>query len=236
MKNDNDMRGTNTGLRLIDLASIAVVTAILGAAIVVWQAGPTGPMPMHFNARGQVDRWGGRAEMAALIGAMGVVAGTISALCAAMEKQGRDPVGERFTYRLGRIIGLAAPALVAALMTAVAFDRLPSGEGGDGPFLRVMMGGLALLFLGLGAFLGRAKPNPIVGVRTYWSLRSRLAWDKSNRLAGRLFSLIGAAGLLATPIAPLPWSFHAMMLAIIAAGLASAFESWRVWRTDPDRA
>lgn len=236
MKNDNDPRGTSTGLRLIDLVSIAVVTAILAAAIVVWQAGPTGPMPMHFNAAGQVDRWGDRNEMAGVIAMIGLLAAGISIFCAVMERQGRDPVGERFTYQLGRIIGLAAPGLVAALLTGVAFDRLPDGQGGDGPMLRVMMGGMALLFLGMGAFLGRAKPNPVVGVRTYWSLRSRLAWDKSNRLAGRLFSIIGVMGLIATPIAPLPYGFHAMMAALVLAGLASAFESWRVWRTDPDRA
>jgi uncharacterized membrane protein len=235
MKEDGEFRGTNTGLRIIDLATIAVVTAILSAAIVVWKAGPTGPMPMHFNGAGRVDRWGDRTEMAGVIAFMALLAGGISLFCAVMEKQSRDPAAERFTYRLGRIIGLAVPALVCALLTAVAFGRLPGGAGGDGLFLRAMMAGMAVLFLGMGAFLGRAKPNPVVGVRTYWSLRSRLAWDKSNRLAGRLFSIIGVLGLIATPVAPLPYGFHAMMIALILAGIASGFESWRVWRTDPDR-
>lgn len=230
----DDLRGTNTGLKLIDLASIAVVAAIAGAALLVWQGAPIGPMPMHFNAAGQVDRWGDRKEMALVIGLMGLIAAGVAGYCLMFERYAKDPVGERFTYQLGRIIGLAAPGLVALLMTLVAFDRLPA-QGGDAPLMRVMMGGLALLFLGMGAFLGRAKPNPVVGVRTYWSLRSRLAWDKSNRLAGRLFSLIGVAGLIAAPLAPLPFGFKAMMGAVILAALASAYESWRVWRTDPAR-
>lgn len=233
MNDGGDIRGTNNGPRLIDLTSIAVVTGIAGAALVVWRAGPTGPIPLHFNAAGQVDRWGDRTEMALVIAAMAVLAGAISAFCAAMERQGRDPATDHFTWRLGRIIGMAAAGLVALLLTAVAFDRLP---GGEGPFLRAMMGGMALLFLGMGAFLGRAKPNPVVGVRTYWSLRSRLAWDKSNRLAGRLLALIGVLGLIAAPIAPLPYAVRAMMIAIVLAGLATAIESWRVWRTDPERA
>lgn len=233
MKDDNELPGSG-GLRLIDLAAIVVVTGILGAAVAVWQAGPLGPMPMHFSASGRVDRWGDRTEMAGVIALMALVAGGVSAFCALMEKQSRNPAAERFTYRLGRIIGLAVPALVGALLTAIAFGRLPA-TGDEGSFLRLMMGGLSLIFLGLGAFLGRAKPNPVVGVRTYWSLRSRLAWDKSNRLAGRLFSIIGVLGLLATPIAPLPYGLHALTLGIVVAGLAAAFESWRVWRTDPDR-
>ncbi|ADG08724.1 DUF1648 domain-containing protein [Caulobacter segnis] len=235
MKDDEDLRGTNTGLRLIDLVTIVVVAAILGAAVIVWQAGPPGPMPMHFTASGRVDRWGDRTEMASVIAFLALLAGGVSVFCVAMEKQSRDPAAERFTYRLGRIIVLAVSALVSALLTAIAFGRLPA-TGDEGPFLRLMMGGLSVIFLGMGAFLGRAKPNPVVGVRTYWALRSRLAWDKSNRLAGRLFAIIGVLGLLATPIAPLPYGFHALTIAILVASLAAAFESWRVWRTDPDRA
>ena len=236
MTSNSDRRETGTGFGLVDLATIVTVAGILASAAMVWRAGPEGPLPMHFNASGQVDRWGDRSEMAIVIATMGVVASAISIFCAVMERQVRDPAAERFTYRLGRIVGLAAPALVALLMTAMTFGKLGGGSAGDGPFLRVMMGGIALLLLGMGAFLGRAKPNPVVGVRTYWSLRSRLAWDKSNRLAGRLFSLIGVVGLLATPFAPLPWGFHSMMIAVIVAGLASGVESWRVWRTDPERA
>jgi uncharacterized membrane protein len=234
MKDDEDLRGTNTGPRLIDLASIAVVAAIVGAALLVWQAAPTGPMPMHLSLSGRVDRWGDRAEMAGLIAFTAMLAGGVSIFCAVMEKQSRDPAAERFTYRLARISILAITALVAALLTSVAFGRLPT-EGGEAPFSRLLLGGLSLIFLGIGAFLGRAKPNPVVGVRTYWSLRSRLAWDKSNRLAGRLFSIIGVLGLLATPFAPVRHGLNVLTIAIIIASLAAMFESWRVWRVDPDR-
>lgn len=246
MKDDGEFRGTGNGPRLIDIATIVVVTAIVGAALTVWQAGPTGPLPMHFDIRGEADRWGDRNEMAVMIALMGALAAGVAIYSIMMERQGRDPRGQRFTYGLGRAVSLAATGLVTLLMTLMTFghlsgghlsgDQLSGGQPGDVSFLRVMMGGMALLFLALGAFLGRAKPNPVVGVRTYWSLRSRLAWDKSNRLAGRLFAVIGVLGLIATPIAPLPYGLHVLMICIVAAGLAAGFESWRVWRTDPDRA
>lgn len=223
------------GLTSLDGVSILVTAAIGGAALAVWRLGPPGPMPMHFDMAGQVDRWGDRAEMGLAIGFIGLVAGGVAVLCAVLERQAKDPLGERFTWRLGRIVGLAAPAFTAALLASVAFDLLPR-VGGRDLFLRLMMGGMAVLFLGLGAFVGRVKPNPVVGVRTYWALRSRLAWDKSNRLAGRLLSLAGLLGLVAAPVAPQPVGFHVMMIGIVASGLAAGVESWRVWRTDPDRA
>jgi peptidoglycan biosynthesis protein MviN/MurJ (putative lipid II flippase) len=182
----SESRGDNTGPRMIDIASILVVVAIAGAALAVWRAAPAGPMPLHFDFSGQVDRWGGRAQMALAIALAGAVAAGFALYCLMFQSHGRDPDGERFTYGLGRIVGLAVPAFVALLLTLAAFGRLSGEQNDGGPFLRVMMAGMALLSTGLGAFLGRAKPNPVVGVRTYWSLRSRLAWDKSNRLAGRL--------------------------------------------------
>ena len=222
------------GLTPLDGVSILTTAGIAGAALAVWRLGPTGPMPMHFNFAGEVDRWGDRTEMSLAIGVIAMVAGAVAVVCWAMERQVKDRRGDRFTYRLGRMVGLAAPAFAAAMLTATAFDLLPR-QGGQEAFLSLMMGGMALLFLGMGAFLGRVKPNPVIGVRTYWALRSRLAWDKSNRLAGRLMTLVGLLGLVAAPVAPQPAGFHVLMGALIASGLAAGFESWRVWRTDPDR-
>jgi uncharacterized membrane protein len=227
---NDDPRGTNTGLRLIDLASITVVAAVLGAALLVWQGAPAGPMPMHFNAAGEVDRWGDRNEMAMVIAMMSILTAGMAGLFIVRERRARDPA-ERFTYRLGRVIGLVAPGMSALLLTLVAFGRLDGA--GAGP--RLVLGGVSLLFLGIGAFLGRAKPNPLVGVRTYWSLRSRLSWDKSNRLAGRLFSLAGIAGLIAAAAAPRPIAAAIVTAGTIVAAVVPIFESWRVWRTDPAR-
>ena len=97
------------------------------------------------------------------------------------------------------------------------------------------MAGLSLIFLLTGAFLGRVGPNPVVGVRTPWSYKSRLAWDRSNRLAGRLFFLIGLAGLVTAPWAVQPFALIALIVAVTIAAVWSAVESWRVWRSDPDR-
>jgi uncharacterized membrane protein len=94
---------------------------------------------------------------------------------------------------------------------------------------------VSLILLVLGAFLGRVAPNPVVGVRTPWSYKSRLAWDRSNRLAGRLFFLLGLIGLIAAPVAPQPLGALSLTGAALIVAALSVFESWRVWRSDPDR-
>ena len=60
-------------------------------------------------------------------------------------------------------------------------------------------------------------------------------FDRSNRLAGRLFFWIGLAGLAAAPFAPQPLGVYALIGAILIAAALSVLESWRVWRDDPER-
>ena len=95
--------------------------------------------------------------------------------------------------------------------------------------------GLALERLTFGALLGKTSPNALVGVRTPWTFSSPLAWEKANRLAGRLFFWGGVAGGLAMPFAPQPAGFKAVTLGALAVAAVAVFESWRVWRGDPDR-
>jgi uncharacterized membrane protein len=94
---------------------------------------------------------------------------------------------------------------------------------------------MALVYVVAGAFVGKTSPGPFAGVRTYWSLRSRLAWDKSNRLAGRLMFWGGLVALAASPFAPQPLGVQALIAWILATCAAAVFESWRVWRSDPER-
>jgi uncharacterized membrane protein len=92
-----------------------------------------------------------------------------------------------------------------------------------------------LTLIGIGAVIGKVKPNSVTGVRVYWTRHSRLAWDRSNRLLGRIWFCGGLVGLVTMPLA------HDLSAAMLPAGvslfgtMAALFESWRVWRSDPDR-
>jgi uncharacterized membrane protein len=226
------------GMDWLDAASILGIGAMTAAALSVWRLGPTGPMPMHFNLAGEVDRWGDRTEMALVMGGITLLATAVSFFCARAERaeqagEGRGS-GGRFTYRFSRMIMLLVASCVVSLLTAIAFDGPPQSEAAPA-VLRWTMAGLSLLFLILGAFVGKARPNPILGVRTYWSLTSRLAWDKSNRLAGRLFAGLGLVGLVGAPLLPQPLGFQGMIAGLLLSAVWSIVESWRVWRIDPDR-
>lgn len=51
--------------------------------------------------------------------------------------------------------------------------------------------GLGVLFVVLGNVMGKIRPNWFVGVRTPWTLSSKISWTKTHRLAGWLFIVMG---------------------------------------------
>ena len=59
---------------VLDALTALTVVALIALAIGVQVAGPTTPLPMHFDIHGQPDRWGDRSELSSVIGFMAFMA------------------------------------------------------------------------------------------------------------------------------------------------------------------
>lgn len=220
-------------LTLLDYLTFAVFAVQAAFAVHVGIDGPAEPtLPMHWNAAMQVDRWGAGLEFATVFGGMtligllvcaGLGLGALRALASGDASRAR-------ALRFGQGAALFVFAVLGLMIAVMTQGGLPAENAAN-----LSMAGLSLIFLGMGAFLGRVAPNPLIGVRTPWTYKSRRAWDRANRLAGRLYFLMGLAGLIAAPLTPQPAGTFALVAAALVAAAWSVFESWRVWRADPDR-
>jgi uncharacterized membrane protein len=217
-----------TRMTAADRATIAVSLLIVAAGVSIFLAGPLEVMPYHFGADGQADAWAGREAIGGGIVVLGLLTGVFAGGMGVAARRAEDPARAR-ALRFGQVM------ILLSFLGATLFAGVSSLTGLTSLGSAVPMAGLAALFLLIGAVLGRVGPNPVAGVRTPWSYKSRLAWDRSNRLAGRLFFLIGLVGLAAAPVAPQPLGYQVLIGAVRVAALLSVIESWRVWRADPDR-
>lgn len=215
---------------LLDAATAVVAVGIAALALWIAVRGPTGPTPVHFGIDGRPDRYGDRNEVAALLLFLAGLAAVVPWTMGRHAGRSNDP-SRRRGLRSGQLVALVSLTGVAAFSGWTTL----ADSGDQGPGASWLMAGVGLLMVAIGAFLGRVGPNPVVGVRTPWTYKSRLAWDRSNRLAGRLFFWIGLAGVLAAPLTPQPAGTIALIGAVLIAAVWSVAESWRVWRTDPDR-
>lgn len=211
-----------------DMATVLLSVLMGGVGVAVFVAGPTELMPIHWGADGQADGWGTRELVGGAFLALGFVNLLIAGGMGMAAARTADPARRR-GLRMSQAVALIALTGVALFAGSSSLGGV-TDMGGAAP-----MAGMSLLFLLIGAFLGRVGANPFVGVRTPWSYKSKLAWERSNRLAGRLFFLLGLAGLAAAPVAPQPLGYQAMIAGVLIAAVWAVFESWRVWRADPDR-
>lgn len=200
-------------------------------AAYVWRFGNPGPIPMHFGLDGTVDRYGDRTEAVMLIAGMMVLSLIVGLMIDASARMPEAGEARRRGLAIAKGLGVVVPCLVSALMAGLALSADPvqliSGHALTSAFCG--------LFAVVGAVMGKVPPNAFVGVRTAWSLSSRLAWDRSNRLAGRLFLGFGLIGMAASLALPQRLAMPILIGGVLIIAGLSIFESWRVWRSDPDR-
>lgn len=222
------MTAPNRSTPALNIATLGLGLIVGGLGVWTVFAGPTELLPVHYDISGQADGWGTREQVGGLLVGMAVLTLLLGGGMGVAARRAGDPARARALRYAQLVVVLSIP--LVGLLAASASLSGTTDIGGAAPVAL-----MSLLFLLIGAFLGRVGPNPFVGVRTPWAFKSRLAWDRSNRLAGRLFFIIGLAGLLTAPFAPRPLNLYAILAAVGIAAVWSVVESWRVWRTDPDR-
>lgn len=195
-------------------------------------ADPDGLYPVHWGADGAPDRFGGPVEAFLGLPLVAVALTAVFAVLPFLDPRGANLRRSSPLYLTGWLGALGLMALIQGAQTLSALGLV---QLGGESFSRLIAAGVAALFLLMGNFLGKARPNWFVGVRTPWTLSSDLAWDKTHRLAGRLFVLVGLGGILAAALAPLAAAFAVVVGGAVATAAVAVVYSWFVWRDAPDR-
>lgn len=90
------------------------------------------------------------------------------------------------------------------------------------------------LFVVIGNLLGKVRPNWFVGVRTPWTLSSKLSWTGTHRAGGWLFVLVGAL-LMVCAVLRSAWMIG-ITVAVGGLGLVGlVVYSYVLWRRDPEK-
>jgi uncharacterized membrane protein len=93
---------------------------------------------------------------------------------------------------------------------------------------------MGIVSIVLGAVLGKIRPNWFVGIRTPWTLSSKVSWVRTHRAGGWLFMVVGLATIGATFISP-RLAFWVLIGGLIGGTVALVIYSYVLWRQDPDK-
>lgn len=180
-------------------------------------------VPIHWNFKGEVDNYGSRF-VGAFIGPL-VLAGLYLLFILIPLVDPRKEKYEQFA-KIYKIIRL----LIMLAMFSVFLIASLSALGNN---IRVEVWVPAIigfLFLVMGNYFGKIKPNWFMGIRTPWTLSNDEVWNKTHRLGGKLFMLFGIAMML-TPLLPYKESFWwTLLLPVLIVALVPVVYSYLLFR------
>lgn len=209
-----------------ELPQLLLIGAMFAAALWAWPKLPD-RLPVHWNIHGEVDGWGNK-----FMGLLFVPL-IVLAIYMLMVIVPRFDPGKANYQSFQKVYGIIRVAIVA-YMSAVYAAMMYAAFGHKVNMASVVLPLVGVLFIILGNFLSKIRPNWFVGVRTPWTLSSQLSWDKTHRLAGWLFILMG---FLFVPVALLQttWSLVAMLVCDGLCLVWIVIYSYLVFRSDPQR-
>jgi uncharacterized membrane protein len=209
-----------------ELPQWIVIAAMFGLAAWAWPRLPE-RIPIHWNFQGEIDGYGNRFMGLLLLPLIVLGIYWLFRFIPLIDPGRRNYAAFGTAYTVFRT---AFTFFMAAIYTAAVWAAFGHAVN----MATVACFGAAVLFCVLGNFMGKIRPNWFVGVRTPWTLSSRMSWNKTHRLAGWLFVLMGLV-VAATGVIQTLWMF-VLMLVIVAVCLAwMIVYSYLVFRQDPDR-
>jgi uncharacterized membrane protein len=206
------------------------ITALMAAASLYVQSKlpPGARVPIHWNAAGKIDGYAGAGVGLWLM--PGIAVGTLLLVIGVTYL---EPRREHMQQSMRAYMIICMSVLLLLLATHLA--ALWAALGHPFNMTKVMGMGVGLMLVVIGNYLGKLRSNFFAGVRSPWTLSSELSWNKTHRLAGKLFVALG----LASALVSLQSSMVPMIvLYTIAVPFMLVFlmvYSYQVWKTDPDR-
>ena len=179
-------------------------------------------VPMHWGINGEVDRWGSKLEGAWL---MPIIAIGMYILFRFLPLI--DPKKEKYQQfsRIYFIFRLIILLMMLAIYLVASFNTLGYNVKVE-IWIPVAVG---VLFLIMGNYMGKLKPNWFMGIRTPWTLSNDEVWNKTHRLGGKLFIIFGIL-MIITPLLPYSNIFANLLIPVIIVSLIPIIYSYILFR------
>ena len=156
-------------------------------------------IPAHYNALGEIDRWGSKYEefvLAVAFSLSGWILWLMARFSGCFADNEEELAKAKANAKVIVVVGIAVQLLMCILQIVLAYGAYKEASMGAAvsvlPIWKIMGIGIGLLYIVIGNIMPKAKPNNLMGVRTPWSRSSPEAWAKSQRQGGITFAIAGA--------------------------------------------
>jgi immunity protein, SdpI family len=179
VKNQKKIKLMNIFLRRI-IWLIMLVPAIY--LTILWKQIPQS-VPMHFDLKGNVDRYGTKHDLLILILSLTALNAVMYLIVSNIYKIDPRKTATQNKDRLKQI-AFSVTLYLSAIWIMLIYEIAHNDVTMTMKFVFVAMG---LLFALLGNNMYNIKPNYFAGLRLPWTLENEDNWRKTHHLAGRLW-------------------------------------------------
>ncbi len=188
---------------------VSLILIIISALVGLWLY-PQMPnmMPSHWNTAGQIDAYSPKATT---LFAMPIIAFLMLLLFIWLPKA--DPKQENVAFN--------KPYYQKVVLVLILFFvylyalTIATSMGYSFNMTQFLIPGMGFLFFVLGKQMEKIKQNWFFGVRVPWTIQNEVVWDKTHKIASKLFKAFGIL-LIGVGLGLPQYVFVVMMALIIA--------------------
>ena len=164
---------------IIIAALLSLLPILIG--LLLWDKLPA-EIPTHFGIDGAVDSYSSKLFAVVIFPAiLAVVVLFIGFMIM------HDPKQKNINNKLVNVGIFAVPVVSIIMNTCIYIMAL----GYSVDITSITLIGIGILFIIIGNYLPKTKQNYTVGIKISWALNSSENWNRTHRLASRLFILAG---------------------------------------------
>ncbi len=219
-------RQTTFNTRNIVIVNIIALMLMLAGSAYVWMQTPAGTeIPVHFDASGTPDRYGSKAEGLLMLPAITILLSVLMSQLPRFEPRKSNLAQSEKVYKV-------VWALLIAVMVVVHAGVLASVLGYNLKMEMVVPIVVGFMLMAIGNYMGKMRSTWFMGIRTPWTLTSELSWNKTHRLGGRMFIVLGLSLMLAAFTQTQLWA-GIIGVGTVAMVIFLFVYSYMVWKQDP---
>lgn len=191
-------------------------------------------IPIHYDAAGNVNRWGSRYEIFVLPIATFLITGFLLWMQKFAAKQEDYGDNNEKYIDLTIISCLIIFNVINIMIIYSGLAKLERFEFKGISFAQLILGLNGLLFIFLGNKMPKLKRNEVAGMRTKWSIANNLVWKKSQRSAGIILILMGIIFMIFPIISKLENAFIYFLIITALCVSAMILSSYIIYKKYKD--
>ncbi|MCB0374069.1 MAG: SdpI family protein [Muricauda sp.] len=187
----------------------------------VWNQLPA-QVPLHYNIKGEVDRYGDKSEMILIPIMLPLLIYVIFLVVPYIDpKKQIQKMGNKY-HNLKLILTLFMSALALFIIHSTK-----SGSLGNPNIIFIIVGALYVI---LGNYFKTIKANYFIGIRTPWTLENETIWKETHILGGKVWFVGGLLAIISSLLLEPQINFKVFMGITIIIALIPIVYSYLLYR------